>query len=93
MTPDHLEVNDLANIKSAIKDAKQNVVRNERNSNARATMRTAIRQAEAALENKDENAKELAVYAIKLIDTAAGKKQVHKNYAARQKARLAKKAL
>ncbi len=86
-------MNDLANIQSAIKSAKQNEKRNEQNSNARAAMRTAIRQAEIALDNKEENAKELAVRAIKLIDTAAGKKQVHKNYATRQKSRLAKKAL
>lgn len=83
----------MANIKSAIKSVKQNEVRNARNSHAKATMRTAIRQAEVALANKDENAKELAVRAIKLIDTAANKKQVHKNYATRQKSRLAKKAL
>lgn len=87
-----MEVNDLANIQSAIKDARQNEKRNERNSNARAAMRTAIRQADAALDNKEENAQELTAYAIKLIDTAANKKQVHKNYAKRQKARLAQKA-
>lgn len=86
-------MNDLANIQSAIKSAKQNIVRNQRNSDAKAAMRTAIRQANVALDNKDENAKDLAVRAIKLIDTAANKKQIHKNYATRQKSRLAKKAL
>lgn len=85
-------MNDLANIQSAIKSARQNEKRNERNTDARSAMRTAIRQANAALDNKDENAKELVGRAIKLIDTAANKKQVHKNYAKRQKARLASKA-
>lgn len=86
-------MNDLPNIKSAIKSVKQNNERNERNSNAKATMRTAIRKAEVALENKDENAKELTSYAVKLIDTAAGKKLIHKNNASRKKAKLARKAL
>lgn len=83
----------MPNIKSAIKSVKQNSERNVRNSDAKAAMRTAIRKAEAALNNKDENATELLSYAVKLIDTAAGKNQVHKNFASRQKARLAKKAL
>lgn len=83
----------MPNIKSAIKSVKQNSERNTRNSDAKAAMRTAMRKAEVALNNKDENAKELLSYAVKLIDTAANKGQVHKNYASRQKARLAKKAL
>lgn len=88
-----LEVNDLPNIKSAIKRVKQGAERNERNAHAKATMRTAVRKAEVALENKDENAKELLSQAVKLIDTAAGKGLIHKNNASRQKARLTKKAL
>lgn len=88
-----MEVNHLANIQSAIKSAKQDVVRNKRNSDAKSRMRTAIRKAEAAIENKEDNASELVAYAIKLIDTAAGKKQLHKNNAARKKSSLMKKAL
>lgn len=83
----------MPNIKSAIKSVKQNSERNVRNSDAKAAMRTAIRKAETALNNKDENATALTSYAVKLIDTAAGKGQVHKNFASRQKARLSKKAL
>lgn len=84
-------MNDLPNIKSAIKSVKQNEKRNEHNSKIKATMRTAVRKADAAIDNKDENAKELVQHAIKLIDTAAGKGLIHSNNAARQKARLSKK--
>ena len=88
-----LEVNDLPNIKSAIKSVKQNQARHARNSHAKATMRTAVRKAELAIENKEENATDLVRQAIKLMDTAARKGLIHKNNASRQKARLTKKAL
>ncbi|MCZ2259378.1 30S ribosomal protein S20 [Sporosarcina sp. G11-34] len=83
----------MPNIKSAIKSVKQNAAKNVQNSHAKATMRTAVRKAEVALENKDENATELLRAAIKLSDTAARKGLIHKNTASRQKARLTKKAL
>ena len=56
-------------------------------------MRTAVRKAEVALDNKDENATGLLKDAIKKMDTAARKGLIHKNTASRQKARLTKKAL
>ena len=87
-----LEVNDLPNIKSAIKSVKQNARKNESNSHTKATMRTAIRKAELAIENKDENTTEAVRHAIKLMDTAARKGLIHKNNASRQKARLTKNA-
>ncbi|AOV07918.1 30S ribosomal protein S20 [Sporosarcina ureilytica] len=83
----------MPNIKSAIKRVKQGAERNERNAHAKATMRTAIRKAELALDNKEENASVLLSHAVKLIDTAAGKGLIHKNNASRQKARLTRKAL
>lgn len=86
-------MNDLPNIKSAIKSVKQNADRHTSNSHAKATMRTAVRKADLALENKEENATELVKHAIKLMDTAARKGLIHKNNASRQKARLTKKAL
>lgn len=85
-------MNDLANIKSAIKRVRQTNKRYEQNSQEKAAMRTAIRKAEAAIENNEENANELVNRAFKLVDTAAGKGLIHKNSAARQKSRLAKKA-
>lgn len=86
-------MNDLPNIKSAIKSVKQNASTNARNSHAKATMRTAVRKADFALDNKEDNASELVKHAIKLMDTAARKGLIHKNNASRQKARLTKKAL
>ncbi|BAQ11504.1 30S ribosomal protein S20 [Bacillus sp. OxB-1] len=82
----------MPNIKGAIKRVKQSAAANEQNSQTKAAMRTAMRKAEVALENKDENAAELLKVAIKKMDTAARKGLIHKNTAARQKARLTKKA-
>lgn len=82
----------MANIKSAIKRVRQTNKRYEQNSHEKAAMRTAIRKAEAAIENNEENAKALVNHAIKLVDTAAGKGLIHQNNAARKKSRLAKKA-
>ena len=88
-----LEVNDMPNIKSAIKSVKQNNARQVQNAHAKATMRTAVRKAELAIDNKEENATDLLRLAIKQMDTAARKGLIHKNNASRQKARLTKKAL
>ena len=46
----------MPNIKSAIKSVKQNACKNVQNSHAKHAMRTAVRKAEVALDNKDENA-------------------------------------
>lgn len=83
----------MPNIKSAIKRVKQTESKQTRNSHAKATMRSAIRKAEASLENKDENTLELVKHAIKLTDTAARKGLIHSNKASRLKSRLTKKAL
>lgn len=83
----------MPNIKSAIKRVKQSESKQIRNTHAKATMRSAVRKAEVALDNKDENAVALLRQAIKLTDTAARKGLIHKNTASRQKARLTKKAL
>lgn len=88
-----LEVNELPNIKSAIKRVKQSAAANEQNSNTKHAMRTAVRKAEAALDAKTEDATGLLKDAIKKMDTAARKGLIHKNTASRQKARLTKKAL
>ena len=87
-----LEVNGMPNIKGAIKRVKQSAAANEQNSQFKAAMRTAVRKADTALINKEENAVELLKDAVKKLDTAARKGRIHKNTAARQKARLTKKA-
>ncbi|WP_432358509.1 30S ribosomal protein S20 [Sporosarcina sp. UB5] len=83
----------MPNIKGAIKRVKQSAAANEQNSMYKAAMRTAIRKADTALVNKEENASELLKDAVKKLDTAARKGLIHRNTAARQKARLTKKAL
>ena len=83
----------MPNIKGAIKRVKQSAAANEQNSQFKAAMRTAVRKADTALINKEENAAELLKDAVKKLDTAARKGLIHKNTAARQKARLTKKAL
>lgn len=83
----------MPNIKGAIKRVKQSAAANEQNSQFKSAMRTAVRKADTALINKEENAAELLKDAVKKLDTAARKGLIHKNTAARQKARLTKKAL
>lgn len=83
----------MPNIKGAIKRVKQNNATNEQNSQTKSAMRSAMRKADVAIDNKADNAEELKRAAIKSLDTAASKGLIHKNTAARQKARLTKKAL
>lgn len=83
----------MPNIKGAIKRVKQSNAINEQNSSTKAAMRSAVRKADVAIVNKADNAEELKRAAIKSLDTAARKGLIHKNTAARQKARLTKKAL
>lgn len=80
-----MEVNILANIKSAIKRAELNVKQNEKNSAQKSAMRTAIKNFEA---NPTE---ELFRTASAAIDKAETKGLIHKNKASRDKSRLAAK--
>ena len=80
-----MEVNNLANIKSAIKRAELNVKQNEKNSAQKSAMRTAIKAFE---ENPSE---ELYRAASSAIDKAETKGLINKNKAGRDKARLAAK--
>ena len=81
----------MANIKSQKKRALTNAKKNLLNSAAKSQLKTAIKKVEKAVEAKD---KELAVKAYNeansLLDKAASSHLKHKNYVARQKARLAK---
>ncbi|MBS4173598.1 30S ribosomal protein S20 [Bacillus sp. FJAT-49736] len=81
----------MPNIKSAIKRVKTSEERNAQNSAQKSTMRTAVKKFEAAVVNKDENAKTLLATAVKQLDKAASNGLIHKNAANRQKARLMKK--
>ncbi|MBA4697314.1 MAG: 30S ribosomal protein S20 [Legionella sp.] len=79
----------MANIKSAIKRARQNVKLRQHNMSARSMYRTFVKKVLKAVElgNQEEA---LAAYnkAQPILDKAAGKGLIHKNKAARIKSRL-----
>ncbi len=82
----------MPNIKSKAKRVKTNNKRREYTSSYKASMRTAIKNVEVAVDSKDKVAAETNLkLAYKKLDKAISKGIVHKNYAANQKARLAKK--
>lgn len=81
----------LANIKSQIKRNLQNEKRRLRNRNLRGSARSAVNQARAALAENAPETRETVLKAISALDKAAEKGVIHKNNAARRKARLMKK--
>lgn len=79
----------MANIKSAIKRARQNIKRREHNASARSRYRTYIKHVIKAVDAGDEEAAKTAyAKAQPIIDKAAGKGLIHQNKAARIKSRL-----
>ena len=79
----------MANIKSAIKRARQNVKLRKHNASARSMFRTYIKNVLKAIEAGDKDAAQTAyTKAQPVIDKAAGKGLIHKNKAARIKSRL-----
>ena len=82
----------MPNIKSAIKRVKTNAAANAQNSQTKSAMRTAVKRAETAVINNDENKNDSIKAAIKAVETAASKGLIHKNAAARKKSQLLKKA-
>ena len=81
----------MANIKSQMKRNRQNEVRHERNKSFRSELKTRAKTAVAAAEAGDSAAAEQALRdAQKRIDMAVSKGIIHKNTAARRKARLTK---
>lgn len=82
----------MPNIKSQVKRVKTNEKRRQFNASYKASMRTAIKNVEVAIENNNvEAAKEAYNTANKKLDKAVAKGICHKNFAARQKSRLSKK--
>ena len=75
----------MANIQSAKKRARQTIKKNELKSSQRASVRTAIKSVEQAIE-----ATSLYIKTQKLIDKMTNKKVITKNSASRQKSRLNK---
>jgi small subunit ribosomal protein S20 len=79
----------VANIKSAIKRARQNVKLRQHNASARSMFRTYIKNVLKAVEAGDvEVARAAYSKAQPVIDKAASKGLIHKNKAARIKSRL-----
>ena len=82
----------MANIKSAIKRARQNKKRNILKSSQRSAVRTAVKIVENAIEKKDKKvASEALLDDNKVLDRMAVKKVITPNKAARTKSRLNKK--
>ncbi|MBP2017389.1 small subunit ribosomal protein S20 [Symbiobacterium terraclitae] len=79
----------MANTKSAKKRALIAAKRTLRNKMVKSSLRTAIRKYREAVGT--ENAQALLNQAFSALDRAATKGVIHKNTAARKKARLAKK--
>lgn len=79
----------MANIKSAIKRARQNVKLRKSNGSARSRYRTFIKNVLKAVEAGNQEAANTAfAKAQPIIDKAASKGLIHKNKAARIKSRL-----
>jgi small subunit ribosomal protein S20 len=79
----------VANIKSAIKRARQNVKLRQHNIGARSMYRTYVKNVLKAVEAGDQEAARSAyAKAQPVIDKAVGKGLIHKNKAARIKSRL-----
>lgn len=79
----------MANIKSAIKRARQNIKLRQHNASARSMYRTYIKSVLKAVESGDKEAARAAFAKVQpVIDKAASKGLLHKNKAARIKSRL-----
>lgn len=79
----------MANIKSAIKRAKQNIKIRAHNASARSMYRTFIKNVLKAVDTGNkEAAKSAYELAQPIIDKAASKGLIHKNKASRIKSRL-----
>lgn len=81
----------MPNIKSAKKRVKVTATKTLRNKTINTALKTDIKKANIALENKDANATDAVKVAIRAIDKATAKGILHKNTAARKKSALAQK--
>ena len=78
----------MPNIASAKKNMRKSRAAQARNRAQRSALRTALKKARVEGASADERLK-----AVSLLDRAARKGLIHKNAAARQKSKLAKKAV
>lgn len=79
--------------KSAVKRAKQNIVRRDKNRVLKKTFREAVKEVSRDIEGKKaDQAAEDVSKAFQALDKAAKRNAIHKNAAARRKSKLMKKA-
>ncbi len=82
----------MPNIKGAIKRARQNEERRLQNASQKSAIRTAIKNAELAIQSQDkEKAAEAYRIAVKKLDKAKNKGLLHQNKVNRHKSQLAKR--
>jgi small subunit ribosomal protein S20 len=81
----------MANSRQAEKRHRQSLVRRDRNRSHITRMRTAIKKLRQAVEAADtQNAQELLVPTLRVIDMTAQRGVIHGNTAARYKSRLSR---
>ncbi len=81
----------MANHKSALKRARQNVVRRGRNKAGKTRVRNVVKEVrQAAAENAGDTTQEKLKAAKSIIDKAAAKGVIHKRTAARKISRLSR---
>jgi len=78
----------LANIKSALKRIRSSARKRARNKPVRTALKTYVKSAQAQIVGGSDTSAEAVVQAISALDKAANKGIIHKNQAARRKARL-----
>ena len=81
----------MANVKSAKKRVKVIATKTLANKAVKSGLKTAIKKANLAIENGDDNRQELVRAAIKTIDQAKAKGVLHANTASRKKSSLARR--
>ncbi|HEY6252644.1 MAG TPA: 30S ribosomal protein S20 [Candidatus Angelobacter sp.] len=82
----------MANHFSALKRARQTAKRTEQNRNNKSRFRTALRKFRAAVQSGDSSqVKPMFGETVSMIDKAVKQGVIHKNTAARYKARLSAK--
>lgn len=78
----------MPNIKSAIKRVTTSQKAQDANISQKNDMRTAVKNAKAAVENNADNKQELVQAAVKKIDKAAKSNLIHSNKADRLKSQV-----
>ena len=77
--------------KSAKKELRKSAKRRQQNLKARGQIKSAIKKLKKAIESKDLNNSRQALKDVyKVLDSAASKRVIHPNKAARKKSRLSK---